>query len=400
MTEKTAARLAWVAFGCIVFLGVAGEALSLGAGSGADPFAIATLCFPAVGALIASRQSRNAFGWVMLGVGLVMGLGSLLEIYTYLALDVRPGSLPRPDVALALSEPMWVPPIGLMGTFLILLFPDGQLPSPRWRPWAWFCVMAMVLSFVAILIQPGSFAESGYPHVRNPLGLEGLRPIIGLALLVIPLIPISMVGCAVGLIRRFRRSRGLERLQMKSFAAAAGVAAAVYLVLMALNLPGLFGRGDPPWVGVVSDIGIYAFVLIPLAAAVAILRYRLYDIDLIINRTLVYGTLTAALTAAYLLAVTGLQALLQPFTGQSELAVSGATLAVAAIFRPARVGIQTFIDRRYYRRKYDAAQMLERFSARLRNELDLDALVAELVSLAGDAMQPAHVSLWLRERKS
>jgi hypothetical protein len=300
----------------------------------------------------------------MLGVGLVMGLGSLLEIYTYLALDVRPGSLPRPDVALALSEPMWVPPIGLMGTFLILLFPDGRLPSPRWRPWAWFCVMAMVLSFVAILIQPGSFAESGYPHVRNPLGLEGLRPIIGLALLVIPLIPISMVGCAVALIRRFRRSRGLERLQMKSFAAAAGVAAAVYLVLMALNLPGLFRRGDPPWVGVVSDIGIYASVLIPLAAAVAILRYRLYDIDLIINRTLVYGTLTAALTAAYLLAVTGLQALLQPFTGQSELAVSGATLAVAAIFRPARVGIQTFIDRRYYRRKYDAAQMLERFSAR------------------------------------
>ena len=174
--------------------------------------------------------------------------------------------------------------------------------------------------------------------------------------------------------------------------------AAVYLVLMALSLPfNVTGREPPSWVEVASNIGIYAFVLIPLATAVAILRYRLYDIDLIIKRTLVYTALTAALTVAYLLVVAGLQRVLHPFTGQSELAVAGATLAVAAIFRPARVRIQAFIDRRSYRRKYDATHTLETFSARLRDEIDLDVLTRELVVLVGTVMQPAHVSVWLRK---
>jgi len=398
MTKQTAGVLAWLALGCVVLSVGAAEAFSVANGSGVDPFAIASLSFPVVGALIASRQPRNALGWVMLGVGVGWGFGALLGIYSRYGLTIRPGSLPRPDIALALSEPGWIPVIGLMGTFLILLFPNGRLPSPRWRPWAWFSAIALVLSFIAILIQPGSFTESGYPNVRNPLGVEALRPFSGLALLTIALIPISIVGCAVGLIRRFRRSHGQERLQLKWFAAAGSVVAAVYLVLMALSLPfNVTGREPPSWVEVASNIGIYAFVLIPLATAVAILRYRLYDIDLIIKRTLVYTALTAALTVAYLLAVAGLQRVLHPFTGQSELAVAGATLAVAAIFRPARVRIQAFIDRRFYRRKYDATHTLETFSARLRDEIDLDVLTRELVVLVGTVMQPAHVSVWLRK---
>jgi len=398
MTKQTAGVLAWLALGCVVLSVGAAEAFSVAKGSGVDPFAIASLSFPVVGALIASRQPRNALGWVMLGVGVGWGFGALLGIYSRYGLTIRPGSLPRPDIALALSEPGWIPVIGLMGTFLILLFPNGRLPSPRWRPWAWFSAIALVLSFIAILIQPGSFTESGYPNVRNPLGVEALRPFSGLALLTIALIPISIVGCAVGLIRRFRRSHGQERLQLKWFAAAGSVVAAVYLVLMALSLPfNVTGREPPSWVEVASNIGIYAFVLIPLATAVAILRYRLYDIDLIIKRTLVYTALTAALTVAYLLVVAGLQRVLHPFTGQSELAVAGATLAVAAIFRPARVRIQAFIDRRFYRRKYDATHTLETFSARLRDEIDLDVLTRELVVLVGTVMQPAHVSVWLRK---
>jgi hypothetical protein len=398
MTKQTAGVLAWLALGCVVLSVGAAEAFSVANGSGVDPFAIASLSFPVVGALIASRQPRNALGWVMLGVGVGWGFGALLGIYSRYGLTIRPGSLPRPDIALALSEPGWIPVIGLMGTFLILLFPNGRLPSPRWRPWAWFSAIALVLSFIAILIQPGSFTESGYPNVRNPLGVEALRPFSGLALLTIALIPISIVGCAVGLIRRFRRSHGQERLQLKWFAAAGSVVAAVYLVLMALSLPfNVTGREPPSWVEVASNIGIYAFVLIPLATAVAILRYRLYDIDLIIKRTLVYTALTAALTVAYLLVVAGLQRVLHPFTGQSELAVAGATLAVAAIFRPARVRIQAFIDRRFYRRKYDATHTLETFSARLRDEIDLDVLTRELVVLVGTVMQPAHVSVWLRK---
>lgn len=188
---------------------------------------------------------------------------------------------------------------------------------------------------------------------------------------------------------------------MKWFAAAAGVVAFAYLVLMALSLSfGVADREPPPWVEVVDNIGIYAFVLIPLAAGVAILRYRLYEIDLIINRTLVYAGLTAALTAVYLVAVAVLQALLSTFAGRSELAVAGSTLAVAALFRPGRVRIQALIDRRFFRQKYDAAQTLEKFSARLRDDIDLDSLSTELVALVGDVMQPMHVSLWLRETHS
>jgi len=397
MKERSAARLAWVVLGCIVFLVVAVLAISVETGSGVDGFSIASLSFPVVGALIASRQPRNTLGWILLGVGVGWGLGAMLDIYAWYGLEVNPGSLPRPGVVLALNEPMWVPLIGLMGTFLILLFPDGRLPSPGWRPWAWLCALAMILSFIAILIQPGSFTDSGYPDVRNPLGMEGLRPFIGFALLVIPLIPICIVGCAVGLIRRFRRSRGQERQQMKWLAAAAGVVAVVYLVMMMLSLPGLVGREPPPWVDILGSIGVFAFVLLPLAIAVAIFRYRLYDIDLLINRTLVYGTLTAALTAAYLITTTVLQGLLRPLVGQSDLAVAGSTLVVAALFRPGRARIQAFIDRRFYRNKYDAARTLERFSARLRDEVDLDALTGELLELVGDVMQPMQVSLWLRE---
>ena len=399
MTQPPAARLPWVTLGFIVALVVVAQAISVEAGLGVDGFAFASLSFPVVGALITSRQPRNALGWILLAVGVCLALGTMLDIYSWYGLEVHPGSLPRPDVALALSEPMWVPFIGLMGTFLILLFPDGRLPSPRWRPWAWLCVIAMILSFIAILIQPGSFADSGYPDVNNPLGIAGLRPFIGLALLAIPLIPISIVGCAVGMIRRYRRSHGQERLQLKWLAAAAVVVAATYLILMALGLPGLVGREPPAWLEVVDNIGVYAFVLLPLAVAVAIFRYRLYDIDLIVNRTLVYGALTAGLTAAYLLTVTILQALLRPFAGRSDLAVAGSTLLVAALFRPGRARVQAFIDRRFYRRKYDASQTLERFSTRLRDEIDLEALSKELVSLVGDVMQPMHVSLWLKETR-
>ena len=396
MRVRTAARLAWVALGCIVFLVVAAEGISVEEGSGVDGFAFASLSFPVVGALIVSRQARNTIGWILLTIGVGWGLSIVLDLYAWYGLEVEPGSLPRPDVALVLNEPMWVPLIGMMGTFLILLFPDGRLPSPHWKRWAWLCAIAMILSFVVILIQPGSFADSGYPQVKNPLGIEGLRPFIGLALFVIPLIPISIVGCAVGLIRRFRRSRGRERLQLKWLAAAAGVVAAVYLVLMALSLPGLTGREPPAWVEALSSIGIYAFVLLPLAVGIAVLKHRLYDIDVVINKTLVFGALTAALTAAYLLTVTLLQGLFRPFAGQSDLAVAGSTLVVAALFRPGRARIQALIDRRFYRQKYDAARTLESFSVTLRDEVDLDALTTDLLELVGNVMQPTHASLWLR----
>ena len=400
MTRRTPSRLVWVALGGITLVVLAGEAVSMAAGLGVDPAVALLLSFPIIGALIVTRQPRNGIGWIMLAIGIAGAVVAMLEVYAEYSLAVRPGSLPRPDIALALVAPSWIPVVGVMGTFLILLFPDGRLPSPRWRPWAWFCAVALALPFIVILFAPGPLTVEAYRYLRNPLGIDTLRPFVDTLLLTIVLIPIGFVGCAVGLFRRFRRSHGQERLQLKWLAAGAGTTATLYLIGVVVSLtvvPQL--EAEPVWLGALDQISFYSFVLVPVTIGIAILRHRLYDIDLIINRTIVYGALTAALTLAYVVAVTVLQALLRPFAGRSQLAVAGSTLAVAALFRPGRARIQTFIDRRFYRRKYDAGRTLEAFSARLRDEVDLDPLTAELVTLVGDAMQPTHVSLWLRETR-
>ncbi|MBA2274465.1 MAG: hypothetical protein H0W21_11275 [Actinobacteria bacterium] len=397
MKDRTASRWVWVALGCITLVVLASEALSMAAGSGVDAAAGLLLLFPIVGVLIVSRQPGNAIGWILLAIGVGGALVAMLEIYADYALVIHPGSLPRPDLALAVVSPSWVPVVGLMGTFLILLFPDGRLPSPRWRLWAWFCAVALALPFIVLLIAPGPISAEGYPNLKNPLGIEALRSFVGALLFVIILIPISIVGCAVALIRRFRRSHGQERLQLKWLAAGAGATASLYLisVVISVTLVPLL-EAEPVWLRILDEIAFYSFVLIPVTIGIAILKHRLYDIDLIVNRALVYGALTAALTLAYVLGVTVLQALLRPLAGQSQLAVAGSTLAVAALFRPGRSRIQTFIDRRFYRRKYDAGRTLDAFSARLRDEVDLDTLASELVALVGDVMQPAHASVWLR----
>jgi hypothetical protein len=211
------------------------------------------------------------------------------------------------------------------------------------------------------------------------LGSPLWEPFTGVVRASAALIPVAGVGCAVSLIRPFRRSRGVTRMQLKWFAAASRVVAATYLASMALNFA--FGGPDPRWREVVSAIAVFAFVLLPAAIGVAILRHRLYDIDVIINRTLLYGALTAAQTAAYLVVVTTLQGLLRPLRGRSELAVAGSTLVVAAVFGPARGRIQRFVDRPFYRSKFDAQATLESFSARLRDEVDLETLTADLLGV-------------------
>jgi hypothetical protein len=382
-----------VALWSLVFLTVASQVAVVTAGAEVDVFGIAFLTFPAVGLFIVSRQPRNAIGWVMVGLGVCFVMADLLRAYAHFGLIESPDSLPGADWALALQLHAWVAGVGLPGTFLILLFPDGRLPSPRWKPWAYLSALALVLSYVALTILPGSFSESGYPDVRNPLGVDALAPIAGAIVPVVALIPLAMVGCAVALVRRFRRSSGLARVQLKWLAAAAAMVATTYLVLMALDL--LIGDPGPHWLTVVSNIGILGFTLIPAAIGLAILRHRLYDIDVIINRTLVYGTSTVTLTSVYLLLVTILQGLLRPVAGQSDLAVAGSTLMVAAIFRPVRGRIQTLVDRRFYRSKFDAQAMLEKFSARLREEVDLVALTADLLTVVDQTMKPATSSLWL-----
>ena len=391
-------RLAWVLLACVGVLAAASEGLSVWAGEGLDGVGLAMLSFPIVGALIVSRRPGNAIGWIMLlGIGASFVLSAALGIYAYYGLTVSPGSLPGPEFALALDSPLWVPFIGLSGTFLILLFPDGRLPSPRWRPWAYFCALAMILCYTGLLLLPASFTDAGYPAIRNPLGIEALRPVGGAVVSTVVLIPIAIIGCAVALIRRFRRSDGLARVQLKWFAAATGIVATAYATAMVLNLFFGFQGVEPSWLTIAGNVAVLSFALIPISVGIAILRHRLYDIDVIINRTLVYGGLTVTLTAAYFAVVTALEGLLRPISGQSELAVAGSTLTVSAIFRPARRRIQTLVDRRFYRSKFDAAATLQDFSARLREEVDLEALTSHLLTVVDQTMKPATSSLWLRQ---
>jgi len=368
-------------------------------GSAADvAFVVMVLAFSLTGLLILRRLPRNIIGWLLQAVGLVWGLGALAHHYARYGLVVNPGSLPGADVVAALNEGIWAPGIGLMGTFLILLFPDGHLPSRAWRPVAWLCAVTIVLLPVAVDLSPGRLEESPVPTMSNPLAQEWAAPVLEVALAVLlPLFALCIVACAVALVSRFRHSRGIEREQLKWLAAAGAAVATVFLVTILSTILTPATSPTPGWVTVLQAVSTQAFVLLPVAIGVAILQHRLYDVDVVINRALVYGSLTAALAGVYLGSVLLLQRALEPLTSQSDLAVAGSTLAVAALFRPARARIQAGVDRRFYRSRYDAAQTLDVFVDRLRHQVDLDAVGDDLRSAVRETVQPAHLSLWLRQ---
>jgi hypothetical protein len=359
MTDRAMSRLAWIVMSMVVLSFVGAGFLEWindplpgsdwGDNSGADYlFPLVIFTFPLVGCLIASRHPRNTIGWIMLGIGLITGLSGVLDGYIRYGLVTEPGSLPYADFALALSAGGWVLIIAPIMTFTILLFPDGKLPSPRWRPVAYLSGLAMLLVYVLIAVAPGNFADVGYTRVENPLGIETLRPFMDVLLPVLLLIPISVIGCAAALVQRFRRSRGQERLQLKWLATAASLVAAFYAAAMVATLATeQWSKDLPTWVGWFQETTTLTFAMIPAAIGVAILRHRLYNIDRLINRTLVYAGLTGVLTLAYLALVTLLQSVVKPVTGDSKITVAMSTLAVAALFRPLRTRIQAFIDRRF-----------------------------------------------------
>ena len=349
------------------------------------------LAFPIVGSLIASRHTRNPVGWICLAIGLFWMEGSLE--------DSIPGSGPYPVTIDALTQSLWIPPVGLLGIYLILLFPDGKLPSRRWRPLAWLSGVVMVLASLGITFAPGPL--EGHPGVRNPLGLEGAPHWVFTAVFIaLPLLPLCMLASALSLLMRYRRSRGVEREQIKWIAFAASVVGLLYLIAMvgSFTYSGPWGApGTPLWLGLLQQAALVSFTAVPIAVGFAVLRYRLYDVDILINRTLVYGSLTATLVALYFGGIVVLQRMFVLLTGQqSTLAVVVSTLVIAALFNPLRRRVQGFVDRRFYRRKYDARKTLETFSLRLRDETDLEALNNDLVGVVRETMQPAHVSLWLR----
>ena len=360
--------------------------------SEADPvsavFTLATvLTFSVVGAIIASRQPRNAIGWLFCCIGLVVGLSSFTGGYAEyrLAGGSAPGRLT--ETAAWFSSWSWTLWVYVPTSFLLLLFPDGRLPSPRWRPVAW-CAAIGVTGLVAGFALEASGLED-FPQIMNPYGIDS--PIVTMVEVVAAILAAaSMVASAVSLVVRMRRAGRVERQQIKWLAYGGAVAVGAVFVggVIIIWSPGA-GTGV---------IGI-ALLGVPICTGVAILRYRLYDIDIVINRTLVYGALTATLLAVYFGGVATLQALFRALTGQeqqSQLAIVVSTLAIAALFNPLRRQVQGFVDRRFYRRKYDAAKTLAAFNSRLREETDLDSLSDEVLGVVRETMQPASVSLWLR----
>jgi uncharacterized membrane protein SirB2 len=350
--------------------------------------------YGAVGLLVALRRPANPLGWVFLGLAVSLGLVSASYGYADQVLFGDWEGLPAGELAAWLTGPLFILAVLIVPCFVLLLFPDGRPPSPRWRPVVWFLV---VFAAVATLgeLAPGELDQ--YPTVENPLGvggsagevLKGLK-VVGEAFLA----PLAFLASLASMVVRFRRAGGQERQQVKWVAYAAALMMASFVCSFT------FGELLAPFF---SDLfffgGMAGLVGIPIAAGIAILRYRLYDIDVIINRTLVYGALTATLVGAYLAGVLLLQLALGPLTEDNELAIAGSTLAVAALFRPARRRIQEFVDRGFYRRKYDAARTIESFGGRLRDEVDLDAVGGELRTVVSETMQPAHVSLWLRAER-
>ena len=412
MSRRVAVRLAWSLGGLSAAMFVASAALAFLSVGAARPFnaweAVGqlltfalNLAFPIVGTLIAARRPENPMGWISLSVGLFWILIGLKEASDAYAV-ARVGSEWSSFTFDALIQWLWVPPVGLLGIYMILLFPDGKLPSRRWRPFAWFAGTVMALICVLFIFVPGPLVD--HEGAQNPLGLEWLAWVADVGIFIILLLPLCILASALSLILRYRRSEGEVREQIKWLAFAAcfiGVTYTSSLLVRILFEPESLNTeaADPLWLTLVDILNQLSYAGVPVAIGFAVLKYRLYDIDIIINRTLVYGSLTLMLALVYFGGVTATQALLQTLTGQQklpQLAIVASTLVIAALFNPLRRLIQSFIDRHFYRRKYDAAKTLDTFSARLRDETDLLTLGEELISVVRETMQPEHVSLWLR----
>ncbi len=341
-----------------------------------------------VGAIVASHRPENPVGWLLCLSGIVTSTNTFAAQYAIYALLAQPNSLPAGEAMAWIAS--WLLPtmIGL-NVFYLLLFPTGRLPSRRWRWVAWL-VVAFVVAGV-ILSAFSTDPENGLGPIRNPLGIEGFTPVYKALLYTIS--PLLYVAVALSVFMRLRHAVGVERQQIKwlAYAAAAWALGIVLNVItLAIDTPLWFEQATLAYFTVAGEA-------VPIAIGIAILRYRLYEIDLIINRTLVYGSLTATLAALYFVGIVVLQRLFVALTGEeSTLAIVASTLAIAALFNPLRRRIQVLVDRRFYRRKYDARKTLETFSAKLRDETDLEALNTELIGVVSETMQPSHVSLWQR----
>ena len=392
MTTRAGRRAALAMLGVFVAsasstLMLAAANANLSAQSGAFLFAFAA--FMVVGALVVARRPENPVGWLFSAVGLLFVTGWLAQEYAEYTYVTSPGSLPAGILAAWYAGWYWFPLIGSALVFPLLLFPTGRPPSPRWKPVLWVAVLAVAGITVLAMLKPVLDLQDVDYEVPNPIGVASVgnleETVIGNAFFFLLLA--TLVAAFVSLVFRFRRSSGEERQQLKWFTYGGAL---VVVSPMSDLLPITVEAPD--------FLTVLFLAVPPVAAGIAVLKYRLYDIDIIIRRTLIYGTLTATLALAYFGSVVVLQTLLRPLVGtETQLATVASTLASVALFHPLRRRIQAVIDRRFYRRKYDAQQTLLAFGERLRDETDLQQLLSGIVEVAQGTLQPAHVSLWLRE---
>jgi len=401
MRQRAAAWLAWSLVTISVALLLGGIALDLVTRSTVPelPFGgetedgslvadlVTLLTFSAVGAIIASRHPRNTIGWLFCSVGVTIGLNSFAGDYAEYWLAGGTSMKSVAETAAWFSSWAWILLTYVPTTFVLLLFPDGRLPSPRWRLVAWGAALGIAGCIVGYALEAGPLED--FPQIANPYGVDG--PVVGMVGVAGSIVAAgALVASAVSLIVRMRHARSEQRQQIKWLAYGGTV------VVGTICVGGLINLWNVPVSIVVSNVALLG---LPVFTGIAIVKHHLYDIDLLINRTLVYGSLTTMLVAVYVGGIVLSQRVFVGLTGHEELpqlAIVASTLLIAALFAPLRRRIQATIDRRFYRRKYDAAKMLSVFSARLREETDLSTLSDDLVGVVKETMQPEHVTLWLR----
>src|SRR5215213_5590218 len=410
MSRRSAAWFAWSLWTlCVVLAAIAVLLALLTPPSPAKSssnwgvfFSVSLLVYPTVGAFVTSRRPENLIGWLLYAIGFLFVIEGFALVYAGYALSVEFDSLRGEQIALWASGWFHLPMVFVGAALMVLLFPNGRLPDRSWRVVPWLAAGGGLLWTLWLATKPGRPAYwllAFYPHIRSPFAVRGVMGdfIDMLGRLGAATLLVMCVASVIGVFMRLGSARGDERQQIKWFAYAAVLllgapfilALPISTVLEAMGLSWAVGLAIPIWAGLLG---------IPVAVGIAILKYRLYNIDVIINRTLVYGSLTLMLALVYFGGVIGTQAVFQVLTGQQklpQLVVVASTLVIATLFNPLRRRIQSLIDRSFYRRKYDVAKTLEAFSAKLRNETNIDALSDDLVGVVRETMQPVHVSLWL-----
>ncbi|HEX2030528.1 MAG TPA: GAF domain-containing sensor histidine kinase [Actinomycetota bacterium] len=381
MSDRTARRLAWSAFALWVVFLVASVTFELAkggqgaAGPGSDVgFLLLVSPFAVVAVLILARHPRHPIGWILMAIGLTFTEPT--AAYGEFALS---RGLPGGLVSVAITAPLWALPVGLMGTVLLLRFPDGRLLSPRWRKVERLAIFAISMTVLTILVAPTDMGDVGYPQLRNPLGIEALGPVTDVLLGVILLIPVAVVASAASLVVRFRRSTQTERLQLKWLVTAGSIVAVVYLVAMPASLGSdWFGPNTPTSVKVLQNLATFSFALIPTSIGFAILKHRLYDIDVVINKALVYGALAAFITSVYVGVVVGLGSLIGT-GGEPNLALSiTATALIALAFQPVRERVHHLANRLVYGKRATPYEVLSEFAGRVGGSYALDDVLPRM----------------------